>query len=280
MSVFARRRFLLSCLAGSGIAASYPCYFEPRWLAVTGPRVKLGRASLAEPLRLLHLSDLHLSSPVPLSLIESAVTLGLDERPDLICVTGDFITHREDLAGGAYARTLSRLSATAPTFAVLGNHDGGRWAAGRGGYSDSGAVRQLLKRSGIQLLHNTSARLRVGQAEFALVGVGDLWSDEIDSGQAFQAADPRQPTILLAHNPDSKDLLAGHAWDLMLSGHTHGGQVRIPWEGPIFAPVADMRYVAGLGAWGSRQIHVSCGVGNLGGVRFLCRPEVNLLILQ
>ncbi len=66
----------------------------------------------------------------------------------------------------------------------------------------------------------------------------------------------------------------------MLSGHTHGGQVILPFDGPRFAPVMDKRYVAGLGMWGERQIHVSRGVGNLHGVRFRCRPEINLLTLS
>src|SRR3979411_1004348 len=143
------------------MAASYPCYFEPRWLAVTRPQVNLGRTPLGEPVRILHLPDLHLSTAVPLSLIESAVTLGLKERPDVICLTGDFITGREDLSSGTYVRTLSRLSAVAPTFAVLGHHDGGRWAGEAGGYSDHRLVQQLLERSGIQVLHNTSIQVQI-----------------------------------------------------------------------------------------------------------------------
>ena len=89
--------------------------------------------------------------------------------------------------------------------------------------------------------------------------------------------DPRSLVVLLAHNPDSKDILGAYPWDLMLSGHTHGGQVIVPFDGPRFAPVEDKRYVAGLKPWGTRQIHVSRGVGNVGGVRFRCRPEVSLL---
>jgi predicted MPP superfamily phosphohydrolase len=217
---------------------------------------------------------------VPLSLIESAVTLGLHEKPDVICLTGDFITGKEDLSGGTYARTLSRLSACAPTFAVLGNHDGGVWARERGGYTDHGAVETLLERSGIHLLHNVSRQIQVRSARMTIAGVGDLWADEISPRPAFSGLDAGLPVVLLSHNPDSKDVLDNFTWDLMLSGHTHGGQIIIPFDGPRFAPVLDKRYVAGLGAWGSRQIHVSRGIGSVGGVRFRCRPEVNLLTLS
>jgi hypothetical protein len=249
-------------------------------LALTRHSVRL-RANLPEPVRVLHLSDLHYSATVPLSLIESVVTLGLNEKPDLICLTGDFITGLEDVSSGSYARTLSRLSAAAPTFAVLGNHDGGTWAQEMGGYSDSRLVRGLLERSGIQLLHNASTRVRVRSAGLWLAGVGDLWSGEVAPGLAFagHSSDRDEPVVLLSHNPDSKEVLGAFPWDLMLSGHTHGGQVIVPFVGPCFAPVVDKRYVAGLRAWGSRQIHVTRGVGNLAGIRFRCRPEVAVLTI-
>jgi hypothetical protein len=118
----------------------------------------------------------------------------------------------------------------------------------------------------------------VRNATITLVGVGDLWSNEIEPRRAFAGVGGENPTVLLAHNPDSKDVLRYRPWDLMLSGHTHGGQIIVPFEGARYAPVKDKRYVAGLKAWGTRQIHVTRGVGNLGGVRFRCRPEASLLV--
>jgi predicted MPP superfamily phosphohydrolase len=111
------------------------------------------------------------------------------------------------------------------------------------------------------------------------VGVGDLWSKETDGCKAFAEAASNDPVFLLAHNPDSKEQLRPFLWDLMLSGHTHGGQVIVTHDGARYAPVADKRYVAGLKPWGSRQIHVTRGVGNVGGVRFRCRPEVSTLVI-
>ncbi len=268
------RRKLLYSFFGSTLA--YPCYLEPRWLDLTRRNVRL-QTPAGEKVRILHLSDLHASLLVPLSMIERAITIGLAEKPDLICVTGDFITHRQDFHAGEYARALRRLSQTAPTFAVLGNHDGGGWASRHMGNPDHRAVERILEDAGIELLHNRSAAPEVRGAKINLVGVGDLWSDEIDADRAFADARRGRPTVVLAHNPDSKDDLRRKEWDLMLSGHTHGGQIIIGFDGSRYAPVEDKRYVAGLKPWGTRQIHVTRGVGNIAGVRFRCRPEASML---
>jgi predicted MPP superfamily phosphohydrolase len=275
-----RRAFFHSVgRAGAALvaSASYPCFFEPRWLEVTQRRVNLRRPRRIGPIRILHLSDLHLSAFVSLGQIESAVSLGLAQKPDLVCLTGDFITGQEDLGSGAYAKVLARLSTSAPTLAVLGNHDGGSWAEAGGGYADHRVIERLLDQSGIELLHNRARPVQVRGATLSLVGVGDLFAGEIDAVRAFSGADTSLATLLLSHNPDSKDLLGAYPWDLMLSGHTHGGQVVFPFIGPHYAPVRDKRYVSGLHPWGSRQIHVTRGIGNVAGIRFGCRPEVSLL---
>src|SRR4029453_2524685 len=123
--------------------------------------------------------------------------LGLNQKPDVICLTGDFITFRHDFDSQAYIRALKRLTDAAPTFAVLGNHDGGSWARYRRGNSDHSVVERILEESGVRLLHNRSERVLVRNERLTLAGVGDLWSKEIDGCRAFAEARGEEPVVLL-----------------------------------------------------------------------------------
>lgn len=281
-----RRNFLLG-LSGAAVAAATGAtdmrYVEPDWFSATYTRVALPpRVNAGAPLRVLHLSDLHAYDRwVPLSHIARAVRLGLAQKPDLICLTGDFITTRYE-AFPAYAAALRPLAAAAPTFACLGNHDGGRWSAARdGGYAHSGAVRGLLRDAGIELLHNTHRTLTVRGRRVQLAGVGDWWNGECRPARAFATLPPRDGALrlVLNHNPDAKSAFARLDWDLMLCGHTHGGQIGIPPLARRFAPVQDKRFIAGLYSWEGRQIFITRGVGNISRARLLCRPEVSTLLV-
>ncbi len=243
--------------------------------------VKIPGAGGLAPLRVLHLADLHATDADSLSFLRGAIETGLAERPDLIAVTGDFITSLfSDWT--AYRKLLARLPAAAPTFACLGNHDGGEWSSTRGGYTHPGTVAECLQGAGIQLLLNRTVRFPWQGEEIAITGTGDLWSGQFEPRHAFADAQDRPPALrlLLAHNPDCKDRLSDRPWDLMLSGHTHGGQVVVPLFGPPFAPVTDYRYIEGLHAWEDRQLFITRGVGTLHRLRFNCRPEVSVLTVQ
>jgi len=277
-----RRKLLFGAgfmgVAGS-IGAAYTRLLEPGWLEVSHRRVQLGSTEAA-PIRVLHLSDLHASGYVPLEFIAQAIQLGLAEKPDLICLTGDFITkHFTRFAD--YADVLKPLATAAPTFACLGNHDGGKWAARPNyrGHADHSEVRKCLTASGATVLLNQSQEITLRGRKLRLVGVGDLWADELRATEAFATVSPAAATVLLMHNPDGKDGVADFPWHLALCGHTHGGQLRLPFFGTPFAPVRDHRYVAGLNRWRDRWIFTTRGIGNLHGVRFNCRPEVSLLTL-
>ena len=204
--------------------------------------------------------------------------LGIEAKPDLICITGDFITRLWD-DWDRYAEILALLSHSAPTFACLGNHDGGVWSHGRGGYATSARIEALLARADVSLLHNASREIALRGRTLHLVGVGDFWAQQMDAPRAFAGVPADAETILLSHNPDTKDMLATFPWKLMLCGHTHGGQLDLPFIGTPFAPVVDKRFVRGLHRWEERWIHITKGVGNLHGLRFNCPPEVSVLTL-
>jgi predicted MPP superfamily phosphohydrolase len=249
-------------------------------LGIGRHNVAVGKNRNAEPLKVLQLSDFHASRFVSLDFIEKAVRLGLSLKPDLVLLTGDFITRKFDQFD-RYTEILSATTKAAPCFACLGNHDGGSWARDRHGYADTDSVRNLLLKSGVELLHNRATHLRVKDRNVRLVGLGDWWAEEFDPGTAFAGAAPDQneTVVVLSHNPDTKDLLRSYPWDVLVCGHTHGGQFYLPLMGTPFAPVRDKRFVKGLHRWEGRWIHITKGVGNLLGVRFNCRPEVSLLTL-
>lgn len=275
-----RRTFLGGLGLGALGSGTYVRLVEPRWLTVGRHEIRISKEGNPSPLRVLHLSDLHASPVVSLNFIGEAISLGLGQQPDLICLTGDFITRGYD-GFEEYAKILRPLGGGVPAFACLGNHDGGLWAARRRGYRDTHQVRDLLAKSGVTLLHNAAQIVRIRDWELTLVGLGDLWAGEMQPLLAFSGwpRTGKSATLALSHNPDSKTALLPHHWDLLLCGHTHGGQVRLPFLGTPFAPVIDKRFVEGVYRWQERWIHITRGVGNLHGVRFNCPPEVSLLTL-
>jgi predicted MPP superfamily phosphohydrolase len=282
-TLFTRRRFLLTALgagAAAGSVTAYTRWFEPQHLRLSQHTVTTSREPADRPLRLLHLSDLHASREIPLDYVARAIAQGIALKPDVICVTGDFVTRCEEIPAG-YADVLRALPAVAPTFATLGNHDGGAWSARYGGASTSAEVRAVLAAAGIPCLHNHAIDLTLHGRRIQLVGLGDLWCNDCLPRSAFAPLlnAERHTRVVLSHNPDSKSALLAHEWDLLLSGHTHGGQIGIPFLARRFAPVRDKRFISGLHRWENRWLHVSKGVGCLFGVRFNCRPEVSLLTL-
>jgi predicted MPP superfamily phosphohydrolase len=277
--VLTRRRFLRGLgwsALGLAAAAGYGRWVECDWLSVTRTTVALPAARRypgVRPLRVLHLSDLHASREwVPWELIARAVALGLAASPDVVCLTGDFVTYARPTDVETYVRILRPLSDAAPTFACLGNHDGRAHETYTG-------VREVLRAARIELLHNRGCALTVAGRPVQFTGLGDWWLNETRPAAAFAATPPRGDALrlVLNHNPDAKHALAPHDWDLMLCGHTHGGQLGLPIIGRLIAPVWDKRFLAGLYEWKQRHLFITRGVGNLHRARFLCRPEVSLL---
>jgi predicted MPP superfamily phosphohydrolase len=199
----------------------------------------------------------------------------LAQKPDLICFTGDYASHSYGFDAIGLREILREASESAPTYGVLGNHDGGAWLRSLGGDSSTTRMKDLLDAAGVRLLYNASAQAH----GLNVVGIADIWSGEARAKRAFEDVDPMRPTIALCHNPDGKTLMKAHPWNLMLSGHTHGGQARIPGIAPSWLPVSDKRFIAGLYEWEDRNLFITRGLGSPKHVRAFCRPEVSILHL-
>ena len=276
--LFTRRR-MLACLAATAAAVYTDMRFiEPNWIGVGRHRVPILPAG-SNPVRIVQLSDLHASSEVPLDFIEYAINLGLQQKPDIICLTGDFITHSWD-EWDAYSKIMQQLSAAAPTFASTGNHDGCKWIARYGGYSRPTKVVEMLEKANIRVLMNEREQIAIpNKASFELIGLGDIWADDFKPQLLEETKQVGIPRVLLSHNPDTKDLIEDAKWDLMLSGHTHGGQLTLPWGSTPFAPVRDKRFVRGLHPWKNPWLHITKGVGSLRKMRLNCFPEISVVEL-
>lgn len=280
-SLLTRRRFLgtLGLTLGGGLAAGWSRWIEPQWLETTHWEIPFFGPAGGPSLRLLHLSDLHHSTVVPLDFIERAFELGLKHRPHLVVLTGDFITGSTLLDPGGYQRVLRGLARRAACVAVLGNHDGGIDTSRPGSRPDHRAVRQLLHSAGIPVLYNETLTWVHGSRPVEIVGLGDLWSGQCHPDAAFPTGDNGWPRLVLCHNPDAKSLLLPYRWNALLCGHSHGGQLRIPFLGAPLAPLHDKRFAEGLHPWEGRWIYTTRGIGNLHGIRINCRPEVSILDL-
>jgi predicted MPP superfamily phosphohydrolase len=283
----ARRDFFkkLAIALSAIIPSAFYLRFEANWLEVTRKKVVLPKLKNKTPLKLLHLSDLHFSQSVSLDDIDFSLREGFSLSPDLCVITGDFITDKKsDYELDEMSKLLRKYTSKIPTFASLGNHDGGEWASNNNGFQSSQKVEDMLRKGGIKLLHNRNESIYIKGQPLSISGVGDLWSKTCLPHKCLtktNSSAQKNHTILLCHNPDAKELLEPYDWDLLLCGHTHGGQLTIPFVNLTpFAPVRDHSIVEGLHSWKGRQIHVTRGVGNLWGIRLNCRPEVSLLELS
>jgi predicted MPP superfamily phosphohydrolase len=261
---------------------TYAVKVEPTWLELNHYDVPV--AGLPDPfagLRIVQLSDFHCSRQVPLTNLEETVDLAQGQGGDVIVLTGDFIHH-----GFRYveriARIVGRLGAPLGVFAVLGNHDFSvRNALGIRRYRDlHRAIADALRCQRIRVLHNETVLLEQQGAHLLLTGVEDLWSRECDIGQAFGESHPDWPRIILAHNPRTIDQLQGRRCDLMLSGHTHGGQINLPKLGRVTLGRKARRLAAGMYRLDNSFLYVNKGVGFGFRVRYGVRPEVAVLSLR
>jgi predicted MPP superfamily phosphohydrolase len=260
---------------------SYGYRIEPTWLELNRHVIAIGGLPPAfSNFRIVQLSDFHCSRQVTGAYLREAVDMAQAQQPDLIVLTGDFV-HRGFHYINPIAEALGRLRAPCGVFAVLGNHDFSvRNALGFRRYQHlHRAVARALTARGISVLHNETVPIEQDGSRLLLVGVEDLWSRTCDLERAFAGLSPAEPRIVLAHNPRTVERLAGQRCDLMLSGHTHGGQVNWPGLGRPALRGKARRFSAGLYHYRQTQVYVNKGVGFGFRFRFGVRPEVAVLTL-
>jgi predicted MPP superfamily phosphohydrolase len=261
---------------------TYALRVEPTWLELNQLEVPVaGLPEAFAGLRIVQLSDFHCSRQVTPVYLNEAVELAKSQEADVVVLTGDFV-HKGYRYVDRIARILGRLSSPHGVYAVLGNHDYSvRNSLGFRRYRHlHRAVAEALTAAGIRVLHNETVHLEKGSSGLHLIGVNDLWSRMCDLDRAFAGLSPSLPHIVLAHNPRTVERLAGRRCDLMLSGHTHGGQIHLPGVGrPTLGRKAG-RFAAGMYRYQNTFLYVNKGVGFGFRLRFGVRPEVAVFTLR
>ena len=265
------RRAVLKALVTAGVGAatgagSYGYLYERHHLDVTRARVPLaGLPPDLAGVRIGLMTDVHRSAWVSDSDVNDAVTTLMAERPDLIVLGGDYVTRSDRRYMGPAADALRPLSAPQGVFAILGNHD------------DDREMPAALATAGIEVLKDARTRLTVHGAPLELLGIRYWTKRGSDIEAIARGADGTM--ILLAHDPRRLTEAASLGIPLVLSGHTHGGQVVLPIAGAVAAQKFPV--VAGVGRRDDTAIFVSRGVGTVYiPVRVNCPPEVAVITLE
>lgn len=218
------------------------------------------------------LSDIHLYPYTQAETVQRAVELANQFQPDLVALTGDYVWKDLDAIYDLTA-IFSNLKATYGVVAIMGNHD--IWL-------DAGTIKSAFTEASFPMLVNKGFPIQRSGTEIYIAGLDDGWSGQPDLDQALTGVKENVPVILLFHEPDLVDQVAmdGRV-SLMLSGHTHGGQVRINGKRPPIQPYLGTKYDIGLHQVGSTYLYVNRGIGNISiPLRINCPPEVTRLILR
>lgn len=253
---------------------------EPTWLEVNQIRIPV-ESPKPLSLRIVQLSDIHFHRRVPEKYIAECIATANAAQPDLIALTGDYIH-----SGGKHVEQISRLlqglKAPLGTFAVLGNHDHGirnAWGL-RFHWKLNEKVIRGLQDQGIRVLLNELETIDHPGGRFQISGVDDLWSRRCLPEMALKHLDDSLPHVMLAHHPLTIHKVEGKRLDLMLSGHTHGGQIHSRRFGPVTLSRRMKKYAAGLFQFGSQNLYVNKGIGFGWKIRYNCRPEIAVFDLE
>jgi uncharacterized protein len=281
-----RRKFLYTgAVAVAGMAAlGGDGYLESFRLQLKRIEISLTRLPrVFDGFTIVQLSDFHFEEKFSAFTIRKSVELVNTLAPDLIVLTGDFVTvpmfmlrrharHHSAKAAPPCAQALSRLKARMGKLAVLGNHDV---------YANPLLVTNALQEHGIAVLNNAAVPIEEQGVRFWLAGIDDALEGSPDLGAAIERVPPGEAIVLLAHEPDFADQAALTPVDLQLSGHSHGGQIWMPGVGAPWLPPLARRYPRGLYKVGNLTLYTNIGIGTIRApIRINCVPEVTLITLR
>ncbi len=233
--------------------------------------------SAFEGFRILHVSDFHTNCGTPVWYLRRELSRAALLPYDLAVITGDFVTHGLAHVDAAVdAASLLR----GPVLGIFGNHD---YAETWETWSSDVVARVLAEKlaaKGIRILRNQAWPIERGGQRLWIVGMEDWWTGRFSTAEAFASVPEEEPAIALTHNADSVFALerAGAKW--VLAGHSHGGQIRLPFIESIMVPQKHQEYDMGLFEVGRCKLYVSRGIGFRRRARFRCRPEITLFTLR
>jgi predicted MPP superfamily phosphohydrolase len=261
----------------------YVSLSEPHQIVLERVEIRLRRLPEAfDGFTIAQLSDIHFLEFTGRDHLESAVETVQRQRPDLVLLTGDFVSvplfhtaltlSKAARVAEPCAEVLAALEAPFGSIATLGNHDH---------YTGPEIVTSALQHHGIQVLRKASMPLERDGARIWLVGAEDALFHGFDPAALLRGIPSSETTILALHEPDPADLAARYAIDLQLSGHSHGGQVRLPLIGAPVLPELARKYPMGLYRIRNLQLYTNRGLGVIGvPFRLKCPPEITLITLR
>ena len=257
----------------------YGALVEPTGFVVETVHLKLDRLPRAfSGFRVAQISDLHMGAWMNLDRLQRVADLIIAQKPDVLTITGDFLKGRSFTEASKQSihdliRVFSPLAKSIPSFAVLGNHD--YWTSPQ-------VIRHMLRQCGVTDLTNAVFPLRRENDRIYLCGVDDIRHGNVRLNDVIAQLEENRVAILLVHEPDFADTSAATAkFDLQISGHTHVGQVVLPFFGPPVLPVSGRKYPSGLYKVGSMFQYTNRGVGtDTVSARINCPPEITLFVLE
>jgi len=224
-----------------------------------------------EVFRIVQISDIHLGPLTTIELVDQAIEMANQLKPDLTLLTGDYVWHEVE-AIHELMPSLARLNAKYGVYACLGNHE--IW-------TDVNVITQAFQMERIPLLVNEGMSIPVGEASLYLASLDDGWSGRPDLEAAMQNWTPGATTVLLMHEPDLADNYASDGRiNLQLSGHSHGGQIRFPFVGALITPYLSWKYPIGLYNVNGMWLYTNRGLGTTNiPLRVNCAPEITEITL-